>query len=175
MGLSYGNEYTWTDHFKQRAKERFSIEADGLKKWLNRQIHTLTFLDDGDCENRKRYISDEGIIFVCDIQKRQFVTCYAVNSGTLKNHISEQQLLHYQQFLDEKEQLIRRYHMQYVKLTLAELIPEIEVFLHYANKLANSKRYLKKNNEWFQQVNARFLVIQEAMHSLNITQKNYRK
>ncbi|MEO5293302.1 sigma-70 family RNA polymerase sigma factor [Enterococcus cecorum] len=23
MGLSYGNEYTWTDHFKQRAKERF--------------------------------------------------------------------------------------------------------------------------------------------------------
>lgn len=58
------------------------------------------------------------------------------NWGTLKNHISEQQLLHYQQFLDEKEQLIRRYHMQYVKLTLAELIPEIEVFLHYANKLA---------------------------------------
>ncbi|MCJ0581754.1 hypothetical protein MMI99_00370 [Enterococcus cecorum] len=54
----------------------------------------------------------------------------------MKNHISEQQLLHYQQFLDEKEQLIRRYHMQDVKLTLAELIPEIEVFLHYANKLA---------------------------------------
>lgn len=156
MGLSYGNEYTWTDHFKQRAKERFAIEADGLKKWLNRQIHTLTFLDDGDCENRKRYISDEGIIFVCDIQKRQFVTCYAVNSGTLKNHISEQQLLHYQQFLDEKEQLIRRYHMQDVKLTLAELIPEIEVFLHYAHKLANSKRYLKQNHEWFQQVNERF-------------------
>ena len=102
----------------------------------------MTFLDDGDCENRKRYISDEGIIFVCDIQKRQFVTCYAVNSGTLKNHISEQQLLHYQQFLDEKEQSIRRYHMQDVKLTLAELIPKIEVFLHYANKLANSKRYV---------------------------------
>ncbi|CAI3371541.1 hypothetical protein [Enterococcus cecorum] len=97
------------------------------------------------------------------------------NSGTLKNHISEQQLLHYQQFLDEKEQLIRRYHMQDVKLTLAELIPEIEVFLHYANKLANSKRYLKQNREWFQQVNERFLVIQEAMHSLNIAQKNYRK
>lgn len=135
----------------------------------------MTFLDDGDCENRKRYISDEGIIFVCDIQKRQFVTCYAVNSGTLKNHISEQQLLHYQQFLDEKEQLIRRYHMQDIKLTLAELIPEIEVFLHYANKLANSKRYLKQNHEWFQQVNVRFLVIQEAMHSLNIAQKNYRK
>ncbi|WP_253263313.1 hypothetical protein [Enterococcus cecorum] len=51
------------------------------------------------------------------------MTCYAVNSGTLKNHISEQQLLHYQQFLDEKEQWIRRYHMQDVKLTLAELIP----------------------------------------------------
>ena len=88
----------------------------------------MTFLDDGDCENRKRYISDEGIIFVCDIQKRQFVTCYAVNSGTLKNHISEQQLLHYQQFLDEKEQLIRRYHMQDVKLTLAELITEMKSF-----------------------------------------------
>lgn len=55
------------------------------------------------------------------------------------------------------------------------MIPEIEVFLHYANKLANSKRYLKQNREWFQQVNERFLVIQEAMHSLNIAQKNYRK
>ena len=67
----------------------------------------------------------------------------------MKNHISEQQLLHYQQFLDEKEQLIRRYHMKDVKLTLAELLPEIEVFLYYANKFANSKRYLKQNHEWF--------------------------
>lgn len=175
MGLSYGNEYTWTDHFKQRARERFAIEADGIKKWVNRNLNSLTFLDDCDEEHRKRYISDEGIIFVCDIQKRQFITCYAVNSKLLKNHISEQQLEHYQQFLDEKEQLIRRYHMQDVKLTLAEMIPEIEALLHYARKLSVSKRYLKKNHEWFQQVNDHFLVIQEAMHTLNIAQKNYRK
>ena len=84
----------------------------------------------------RNVISQMRALFFCDVQKRQFVTCYAVNSGTLKNHISEQQLLHYQQFLDEKEQLIRHYHMQDIKLTLAELIPEIEVFLHYANKLA---------------------------------------
>lgn len=173
MGLSYGNEYTWTAHFKQRAKERFSIEEDGIKKWINRQIHTLTFLDDGDCEHRKRYISDDGIIFVCDVQKRQFVTCFAINSGTLKKHISEQQFLHYQQFLEEKEQLIRRYHMRDVKLTLAELIPDIEAFFHYASQLARSKRYLKQNHEWFQQVNDRFWVIQEAMHRLNIVKKNY--
>lgn len=112
---------------------------------------------------------------MCDIQKRQFITCYAVNSKLLKNHISEQQLEHYQQFLDEKEQLIRRYHMQDVKLTLAEMIPEIEALLHYARKLSVSKRYLKKSHEWFQQVNDHFLVIQEAMHTLNIAQKNYRK
>lgn len=46
--------------------------------------------------------------------------------------------------------------MQDVKLTLAELIPEIEVFLYYANKLAMSKRYLKQNHEWLQQVNEHF-------------------
>ena len=32
MGLSYAPQYTWTEHFVQRAQERFEVNADSLPK-----------------------------------------------------------------------------------------------------------------------------------------------
>ncbi len=31
MGLSYAPQYTWTEHFVQRAQERFEVNADSLQ------------------------------------------------------------------------------------------------------------------------------------------------
>lgn len=42
MGLSYAPQYTWTEHFVQRAQERFEVNADSLPKWVGRQISSLT-------------------------------------------------------------------------------------------------------------------------------------
>lgn len=33
MGLSFEPNDTWTDHFAQRAQERFEVSVDQLPKW----------------------------------------------------------------------------------------------------------------------------------------------
>lgn len=45
MGLSYAPQYTWTEHFVQRAQERFQVSTDLLPKWVGRQIGSLTVYD----------------------------------------------------------------------------------------------------------------------------------
>ena len=32
MGLSYGPQYTWTNHFEKRAQERFGVNEERLPK-----------------------------------------------------------------------------------------------------------------------------------------------
>ena len=41
MGLSFGPNYTWTDHFAQRALERFEVSSEQLPKWVGRQLGSL--------------------------------------------------------------------------------------------------------------------------------------
>ena len=41
MGLSFGPNYTWTDHFVQRALERFEVSGEQLPKWVGRQLGSL--------------------------------------------------------------------------------------------------------------------------------------
>ena len=75
MGLSYASQYTWTDHFAQRAQERFEVNADSLSKWVGRQIASLTIYD-STVEQRpeeKKYVSDYGVIFVCNTIEQKFI------------------------------------------------------------------------------------------------------
>ena len=68
MGLSYGPQYTWTEHFGKRAQERFGVNEERLPKWIGRQIGSLTVYD-SNVEQRpeeRKYVSDYGIIFVCN-------------------------------------------------------------------------------------------------------------
>ena len=69
MGLSYAPDYVWTDHFIQRANERFGIKEEQLPKWIYKQINSLTLYDSSEGQNpeKRKYISDSGIILVCDI------------------------------------------------------------------------------------------------------------
>ena len=36
MGLSYAPDYVWTDHFVERANERFGIKEEQLPKWISK-------------------------------------------------------------------------------------------------------------------------------------------
>ena len=38
MGLSYAPQYTWTDHFAQRAQERFEVNEDSLSNGLEGKL-----------------------------------------------------------------------------------------------------------------------------------------
>ena len=81
MGLSYAPQYTWTEHFVQRAQERFQVSTDLLPKWVGRQIGSLTVYDSSveQQPEAKKYISDYGVIFVCNTIEQKFITCYEAN------------------------------------------------------------------------------------------------
>ena len=83
MGLSYGPKYTWTNHFEKRAQERFGVNEERLSKWIGRQIGSLTVYD-SNVEQRpeeRKYISDYGVIFVCNTVEQKFITCYEANNS----------------------------------------------------------------------------------------------
>ena len=81
MGLSYAPDYVWTDHFVERANDRFGIKEEQLPKWISKQINSLTPYDssEGQIPEKRKYISDSGIIFVCDTIEHRFITCYEAN------------------------------------------------------------------------------------------------
>lgn len=48
MGLSYAPEYVYTEHFIQRANERFGVKEEQLPKWISKQINSLTLYDSSE-------------------------------------------------------------------------------------------------------------------------------
>ena len=42
MGLSYAQEYSCRDHFRQRAFERFGVDDQHLNKWINQHLSSLS-------------------------------------------------------------------------------------------------------------------------------------
>ena len=72
MGLSFGPNYTWTDHFAQRALERFEVSSEQLSKWVGRQLGSLVEYNKNDEQRpeEKKYVSQIGVVFVC---KKQFL------------------------------------------------------------------------------------------------------
>ena len=45
MGLSYAQEYSCRDHFRQRAFERFGVDDQHLNKWINQHLPSLSPYD----------------------------------------------------------------------------------------------------------------------------------
>ena len=90
MGFSYAPEYVYTEHFIQRANERFGVKEDPLPKWIAKQISSLTLYDSSEekISEKLKYISDNGIIFVCDTIESKFITCYEANDLVAKGEKS---------------------------------------------------------------------------------------
>ena len=44
MGLSYAQEYSCRDHFRQRAFERFGVDDQHLNKWINQHLSPLSLM-----------------------------------------------------------------------------------------------------------------------------------
>ena len=82
MGLSYAQEYSCRDHFRQRAFERFGVDDQHLNKWINQHLSSLSPYDSNVVQpaNTEAYVASDGVIFVCNIKSREFITCFkAVN------------------------------------------------------------------------------------------------
>ena len=78
MGLSYAQEYSCRDHFRQRAFERFGVDDQHLNRWINQHLPSLSPYDSNVVQpaNTEAYVASDGVIFVCNIKSREFITCF---------------------------------------------------------------------------------------------------
>ncbi|MHA3041940.1 hypothetical protein ACVX3R_00210 [Streptococcus sp. 517s] len=142
MGLSYAPEYVYTEHFIQRANERFGVKEDQLPKWIAKQISSLTLYDSSEekIPEKRKYISDNGIIFVCDTIERKFITCYEANDLVAEGKKITIHDNNVDLFKQEVEKLSRKYYLKDTKEMLLSVKEHLTEFNQAAVKVIETKR-----------------------------------
>ncbi|MFS1663524.1 hypothetical protein [Streptococcus sp. zg-JUN1979] len=139
MGLSYGPEYTYTDHFAKRALERFGVSKEALGKWVRQQTGSLTsYTKDSHIDaKREKYISESGIIFVCNTVDHVFVTCYKA-----LDLLDDGKTIHernYELFTNELQKLARKYRLKDTKELLLSVEEHVTSFYQLSQKLMGTR------------------------------------
>lgn len=141
MGLSFAPDYTWTDHFAQRAQERFGVDKERLAKWVARQRNSLTLYSDeaGPQPEMKKYVSDDGIIFICNTIELIFVTCYEANdllSEGKKVTIHEQNI---DLYTEEITRIAHKYRLKDAQEMLSSVETHLENVYYLSHKIMNGR------------------------------------
>lgn len=141
MGLSYAPQYTWTDHFEERAFERFGVDKERLPEWVSRQRGSLTKYtnDEEQDEITKKYVSSEGVVFVCNTLELKFITCYEADDlleEGKKITIHENNL---DLFSQEVVKLARKYRLKDAKEILAGAEEHLVKFNELSQKLMTAR------------------------------------
>ncbi|MFQ7256319.1 MAG: hypothetical protein ACLROH_09685, partial [Streptococcus sp.] len=62
--------------------ERFGVDEEQLRRWVNQHVPSLHHFDSSFDQrpDTEAYVAEDGIVFVCDLKNREFITCFqAVN------------------------------------------------------------------------------------------------
>ena len=175
MGLSYAPQYTWTDHFAQRAQERFEVNEDSLSKWVGRQIASLTIYD-STVEQRpeeKKYVSQIGVVFVCNTIEQKFLTCYEANDLVPEGKnvtIHENNLA---LFSEEVAHIAKKYRHKDAKEMLMSIEEHLDNFHQFSHKIL-SGRLTERNYELIGKLIDEFHVIRSAMKIIETKQGDFK-
>jgi len=172
MGLSYAPDYVWTDHFVERANERFGIKEEQLPKWISKQINSLTLYDssEGQTPEKRKYISDSGIIFVCDTIEHRFITCYEANDWIADGKKITIHDNNVDLFKQEVEKLSRKYYLKDTKEMLLSVRDHLTEFNQIAEKLMTG-RVSQQNFELISKFIDEFHAVRAAVRVIE-TKKN---
>lgn len=176
MGLSYAQEYVYTEHFSQRAQERFGIEAERLPKWINTQINSLVVYGDYEKQRpeERKYVSNSGVIFICNTVERKFVTCYAANDLLEKGTNTTIHDHNVELFMEEVEKLSRKYSLKDTKEMLLSIELHLKEFQEISNKLMTG-RLVDKNYHLIGKLIDEFHVIRSAMRVIETKRQDFRR
>ena len=175
MGLSYGPKYTWTNHFEKRAQERFGVNEERLSKWIGRQIGSLTVYD-SNVEQRpeeRKYISDYGVIFVCNTVEQKFITCYEAKDIILEGKKVTIHDYNVDLFRDEVESLARKYCLKDAKEMLCSVEDHLHKFQEISQKLI-SGRLTNYNYNLITNLIDEFHVIKSAMRVIETKRGDFK-
>ena len=165
MGLSYAPQYTWTEHFVQRAQERFQVSTDLLPKWVGRQIGSLTVYDSSveQQPEAKKYISDYGVIFVCNTIEQKFITCYEANDHEYN----------VDSFKEEVRNLARKYYLKDTKEMLLSVESHLYKFQEISQKVM-SGRLTRQNYNLIGNLIDEFHAIKSAIRVIETRRSDFK-
>ena len=175
MGLSFGPNYTWTDHFAQRAQERFEVSKEQLPKWVTRQIGSLVEYNKNEEQRpeEKKYISQLGVVFICNTIEQKFLTCYEANDIVDKGKkitIHENNIV---LFTEELAHLSHKYRHKDAKEMLMSIKEHLESFHQYSHKIL-SGRLTERNYELIAKLIDEFHIIHSAMKIIETKQGDFK-
>ena len=175
MGLSFGPNYTWTDHFAQRAQERFEVSIEQLPKWVSRQLGSLVEYNKNEEQRpeEKKYVSQIGIVFVCNTIEQKFLTCYEANNLVPEGKnitIHENNLA---LFSEEVAHLSQKYRHKDAKEMLMRIEEHLESFHQYVHKIL-SGRLSQRNYELIGKLIDEFHIIRLAMKIVETKQGDFK-
>ena len=173
MGLSYAPDYVWTDHFMKRANERFGVKEEQLPKWISKQINSLTLYDSSEGQNpdKRKYISDSGIIFVCDTIEHKFIACYEANDLVAEGKKITIHDNNVDLFNQEVEKLSRKYYTKEMLLSVKEHLTE---FNQAAEKLMKV-RVSQQNYELISKLIDEFHVVKAAVRVIETKRNDFKQ
>ncbi|WP_240627027.1 hypothetical protein [Staphylococcus microti] len=175
MGLSHAPDYKWTDHFAQRALERFDVDHARLAKWVARQIGTLTLYSDETATQPevKKYVTDDGIIFVCNTIELIFVTCYEANDLIAEGKKVTIHENNVDLFNEEVSKLARRYRLKDSQEMLLSVTAHIDEFYKLSHRLMKG-RLTEKNYLLIQSLIDEFHAVRSAMRVIESKRSDFK-
>ena len=141
MGLPYAHEYSCRDHFKERAMERFGVDEEQLRRWVNQHVPSLHHFDSSFDQrpDTEAYVAEDGVVFVCDLKNREFITCFqAVNLTVDEEQKEVCQDIHRENVLAYKHsqsKLLNRYRLKEAKELLANIDEHVDRFYSLSQTL----------------------------------------
>ena len=175
MGLSYAPQYTWTEHFVQRAQERFQVSTDLLPKWVGRQIGSLTVYDSSveQQPEAKKYISDYGVVFVCNTIEQKFITCYEANVIIMEGKKITIHEYNVDSFKEEVENLARKYYLKDAKEMLLSVESHLFKFQEISQKIM-SGRLTRQNYNLLGNLIDEFHAVKAAMRVIETKRSDFK-
>ena len=176
MGLSYAPDYVWTDHFVERANDRFGIKEEQLPKWISKQINSLTPYDSSEeqISEKRKYITDSGIIFVCDTIEHKFITCYEANDLVAEGKKITIHDNNVDLFKQEVEKLSRKYYLKDTKEMLLSVKEHLTEFNQVAEKLMTG-RVSQQNYELISKLIDEFHVVKAAVKVIETKRNDFKQ
>ena len=176
MGLSYAPDYVWTDHFVERANERFGIKEEQLPKWISKQINSLTPYDSSEeqISEKRKYITGSGIIFVCDTIEHKFITCYEANDLVAEGKKITIHDNNVDLFKQEVEKLSRKYYLKDTKEMLLSVKEHLTEFNQVAEKLMTG-RVSQQNYELISKLIDEFHVVKAAVKVIETKRNDFKQ
>ncbi|MDO5374900.1 MAG: hypothetical protein Q4F01_01705 [Staphylococcus rostri] len=176
MGLSYAPDYTWTEHFVKRASERFGVDSTKIAKWVAHQSGSLTpYSEEVETPKPeiKKYVSDDGVVFVCNTVEFRFVTCYEANDllkegGKTTIHENNVDL-----FKKDANKLARRYRVKDSQEMLQSVAEHIEAFYELSHKLMNG-RLSEQNYKHLESLIDEYHAVKAAMRVIENKQNDFK-